>query len=279
MNNTTLKQLNHLFPDEVQIWTGSKYELLHPEESEFFCINPLKNLDNRTNENVLEYRNFLIEFDEGSLEDQKASISKIESSGLKIASAVYSGGKSVHLIFSMAEKLAFDYRQSWLAVCMEAEQLSNLSADPSCKNEARLSRLAGVIRQDTGKEQELLHLGGFLTNEKIAELINKHNIRAASLSSGPITVNQKMSLLKFKIEIQKYRGLWSKLRGARDWAGPINMYPELLKLTIWAIEKTGVPKDTFLEYSKEKIFPHLLEKGYPAEKLDKAINNAYDYLS
>lgn len=278
MNEQTLKQLEHLFPDTVNIWTGDKYTLLEPENSEFFCINPLKNFDNRQNENVLEKRNFLIEFDEGSLEDQKASISTIESSGLKIASAVYSGSKSIHLIFSMAENLTVDYRSAWLALSMECASLTGLNADPACKNEARLSRLAGIVRADTGLSQELLHLGGFLTNAKVLELINKHQIRTSINNEDVVPLND-MNLTKFKFAIQKHKGLWSKLRSAPIWAKPVNMYPELLKLTIWAVEKTGVPKETFLQYSQENIFPYLVQVGYPTDKLDKAIHNAYDYLS
>jgi hypothetical protein len=53
------------------------------------------------------------------------------------------------------------------------------------------------------------------------------------------------------------------------------MYPELLKLTYWAIDSTGVDKDTFLEVLWEKTFPKLLEAGYPERKLVVAINDAY----
>lgn len=281
MNEQTKKHLNHLFPDTVNIWTGNKYEILPPEKSEFFCINPLKNLNNRTNDNVLETRNFLMEFDDAPVEEQEAAVSTLEKNGLKVASAVYSGSKSVHIIFSLAETLNVDYRAAWLALATEVLELTNLIADPSCKNEARLSRLAGVTRPDTGKPQELLHLGGYITNAKLSQLINKHKIKTSKVLTESTAVNPDMSLVKFKFEISKFenKGLYSKLRGARHWAKPVNMYPELFKLTNWAIDSTGVPRETFIQYAQEKIYQHLLNVGYPADKLDKAIHNAYDYKS
>jgi hypothetical protein len=279
MNEQTLKQLEHLFPDTVNIWTGDKFKLLEPANSEFFCINPLKNFNNRTNDNVLETRNFLMEFDDAPLADQEAAISTIEKNGLKVASAVYSGSKSVHLIFSLAETLNVDYRAAWLALATEVLELTNLMADPACKNEARLSRLAGVTRPDTGKPQTLLHLGGFITNAKLNQLIFKHKIKTSKVLTEVTAENPNMSLLDFKFELDRFehRGLHSKLRGARGWAEPVNMYPILFKLTHWAIDATGVPRETFLQYAQEKIFPHLINKGYPADKLDKAIHNAYNY--
>lgn len=279
MNEQILTQINKLFAETDNVWTGNKYSLLQPAQSEFFCINPLKNLENRTNDNVITARNFLLEFDGASLEDQEAAIPTIEASGLKIATATYSGSKSIHIIFSLAESLTVDYRAAWLALATEVLELTNLMADPACKNEARLSRLAGVTRSDTGKMQSLLHTGGYITNAKLNQLIYKHKIKTSKVLTEATAENPDMDLLDFKFELDKFenKGLHSKLRGARGWAEPVGMYPVLFKLTHWAIDSTGVPKETFLQYAQEKIFPHLINKGYPADKLDKAIHNAYDY--
>lgn len=273
------KQLFHLFNKDATIWTGSKFNLNNIENSEFFCINELKNLNNRTNENVLIKQNFLIEFDEGTFEQQEAAISLIEATGLNIATAVFSGSKSIHLIISAAESLDLEYRQTWLALAAEIRSITGLTPDAACKNEARLSRLAGAIRPETGLEQRLLHVGGFVTNEKFAKLAAKHQIKTSVLNTSKVPLESSMDLENFKIKLEKHTGLWSKLRGVRIWAKHVNMYPEILKLTIWAVETTGVPKNVFLEYAEQKIFPHLLNAGYPADKLDKAIHNAYDYLS
>jgi hypothetical protein len=270
------KQLKHLFDASDLIWTGDKFAFKPAKNSEFFCINSLKSLESRTNENVAEAKNFLMEFDEGSLEDQTAAILKLESAGLNVASAVFSGSKSVHLILSMAESLNYDYRQTWIALAAEVRSLTGLNPDAACKNEARLSRLAGAVRADTGLEQSLLHTGGFITNAKIAELIAKHKVNVSIKKGVRTPINPDLDITDFENIIRTKKGIHSKIMNVHKWAQPVGMYNELFKLTKWIMDETGAPKEIVLTYASQKLFPTLLQAGYPEFKLDKAIHAAYD---
>lgn len=272
-----LKQLNHIFTDNQLVYTGDEYKLLNPEASAFFCINPVKSFDNRQIDNVSSLQNFLIEFDEASYEQQFKSIKSIEDSGLNIATAVFSGSKSIHLIFSMAESLAVDYKSAWLAIALEVRSITGLTADAQCKNANRLSRLAGFVRPETGKVQELLHVGGFIKNETLIALIDRHKISHA-IQQTTVNYDPAMSLEKFELLLIKRQArLYSKIARVDQWAGSVGMYKELFNLTCWAIDATGVPENTFKQFAQKKLFPALLEAGYPINKLDKPIDNAYTY--
>jgi len=275
MQNT---QLNLLFEEREIVWTGNQYELKSLDSSEFFCINPLRNLQSRKNEDVVVYRNFLFEFDNAPLETQVAAISLLENNNIPIRTAVFSGSKSLHLIVSLADTLTMDYKSAWVALTAEILALTGLQADEACKNPARLSRLAGHVRESTGKLQELVHTGNLITNEKIKQLIKAHDIRSSSTSHLPDTaIDTDMNLVDFKFRLNLIPKLKSRFQSIDMWAQPENMYGELLRLTLWAIDSTGVPKKTFTAYAEDKLFPALRTVGYPESKLYKPIDNAYDY--
>ena len=272
------KQLQLLFDENDIVWTGNQYELRPTSASEFFCINPLRNLQSRKNEDVTVLRNFLLEFDGAPLTQQRAAIKVIEAAGLPIRTAVFSGSKSLHFIISLADTLTVDYKSAWLALSAEVSKLTGLEADEACKNPARLSRLAGHVRGSTGKEQTLEHTGKLISNEKILQLMRGHQIRASTTSHLPDTaIDSQMDIVAFKFRLKLVPGLHSRFQSINIWAQPENMYGELLRLTLWAIDSTGVPKNTFTEYAEDKIFPALKAVGYPESKLYKPIDNAYIY--
>ena len=103
---------------------------------------------------IAQRRFAVVEFDTLSMEDQLAFWSQVQ---LPVVVLVTSGGKSIH---------------GWIAAnCATEDQwteqieerlfdriLKPMGVDGSCKNEARLSRLPGAIRSDTGNLQQLLYL-------------------------------------------------------------------------------------------------------------------------
>jgi len=276
----TSTQLAKLFQEGDLIWTGSLYETRPLKDSEFVCINPLKDLSqSRSDDNISSYRNFLFEFDGVELTMQYRALEKLKShENFKIATATFSGSKSLHLIVSLADTLEIPYRQAWTALCLELTSITNLIADPSCKNPSRLSRLAGFTREETGLVQDLVYTGSYITNSYIQTLVLKHNIESSGLhSSSKTEVVQNMSYATFKFRLKAVKGLQTKLMNVHEWAGPVNMYPELLKLTMWAIDSTGVPEEVFVEYCKKYLQPTLDAVGYERGKLETAIRNAYIY--
>lgn len=134
---------------------------LHPERD----LNPTKDwhdefLPRRADCNVVCYRNFLIEIDGMPLEDQITYV----KSRIPVSSIVYSGGSSYHFIVSLETPVK------------TYEEYMNISkrlllllpeADPACKNPSRLSRLPGRVRPETDKMQDLVYLGGRVSNDTL----------------------------------------------------------------------------------------------------------------
>jgi hypothetical protein len=130
--------------------------------TEFFSINALK--DSRLDANVTCFRNFLIEFDEGSQEEHLEAMVNVPHS-----TAVYSGGKSTHFIISLEDPL-YDARE-YKEIAIRIHLLLDGKADPSTKNPSRLSRTPDVLRKDTGKIQDLLFIGQRIENKVLFDML------------------------------------------------------------------------------------------------------------
>ena len=110
-------------------------------------LNPAKGPNNK---DVTRYAYALAESDTLSIEEQKKLLIGFK---LPIATLVESGGKSVHAAIKIDAKDATEYKQrtlflfDWLAK-------HGFIVDENNKNEARLSRLPGAIRE--GRTQRLL---------------------------------------------------------------------------------------------------------------------------
>lgn len=146
----------------------------------YYCINSLhptkdlnptrphhnENTPRRADANIVSYRNFLLELDSGSVEEQEALV----TSRLPISAITYSGNKSLHFILSLREPLMdlHSYR-------VFAQRLLRTvpEADPTCKNPSRLSRLPYAVNPETGKTQDLLYLGGRLSYSQLDAILPK----------------------------------------------------------------------------------------------------------
>lgn len=140
---------------------------LQSAQFQFFSINPLK--DSRKDDNCLAFRNFLVEFDTVSLEEQLALIG---ASGIPFTSLVFSGSKSYHLIISLKEVIDrhhYNKLARWLYAALPL-------ADQACKNPSRLSRNAGAIRESTGKLQELIELRGRIGVSELTDWLTQSKV-------------------------------------------------------------------------------------------------------
>jgi len=130
-------------------------------------INPVKGY--RRDENVTAYRGFLVEMDDGSLEEQKKYIDESE---LPYSICVFSGNKSLHFGIVLDQDLpSYDI---WRDI---AEWILNIldKADPMTKNPTRSIRFPGNVRKDgKGKEQKLVDIRGRITADDLAVWLNKH---------------------------------------------------------------------------------------------------------
>jgi len=113
----------------------------------YICVNPLE-IGGITDKDVIDYRHCLVEFDDGSLEEQYAIL---RESGLPLSALIYSGGKSMHgwVKVGAKDRQSFDERVREIYKSMERYRI-----DGQNKNPSRLSRLPGVRRG--GQRQELL---------------------------------------------------------------------------------------------------------------------------
>ncbi len=113
----------------------------------YVCVNPLL-IGGIADKDVIDYRHCLVEFDDGSLEEQYAVLNE---SGLPLSALIYSGGKSLHgwVKIGANNRNDFDERVRQVYKSMETYRIDNKNKNPS-----RLSRLPGVRRG--GSKQELL---------------------------------------------------------------------------------------------------------------------------
>lgn len=122
---------------------------LHPTEPYHSVHRP-----RRADHNVIALRNILIEMDEGSIEQQMATIL---SSGMPWTTCVFSGSKSLHFIISLTQPMGDRLSYARLAKSIHmALARQTVKADPATKNPSRFSRAPGVRRAETGKMQELI---------------------------------------------------------------------------------------------------------------------------
>lgn len=128
-----------------------------PKSMQFFAINPLQT--SRKDSNVTVFRNILLEFDQGSREEQ---LKQLE--GVPYSTLVWSGGKSHHAIISLKTPCV-DRREYDTIIRHIYAKLP--MADKSVKNPSRLSRVPGSIR-DNGKLQELLEVRGQINTEQLS---------------------------------------------------------------------------------------------------------------
>jgi hypothetical protein len=118
-------------------------------------------LSYRADSCVEQFRFAVVEFDGMPLEQQIRFWAGVP---LPIVALVSSGGKSIHgwirIDAANADEWTLRVESKLFAI------LTAMGADPTCKNEARLSRMPGHFRADTNKWQRVLYLdpiGGPIT--------------------------------------------------------------------------------------------------------------------
>jgi hypothetical protein len=106
---------------------------------------------------VKTFRHCLLEFDDISIEDQTKFWSAIP---LPIQGIVHTGNKSLHVWVDLSAE-QINSLEAWhqtIGIDLYDKRFVPLGVDKSCKNAARLARLPGVLRAETGKWQRLLWL-------------------------------------------------------------------------------------------------------------------------
>jgi hypothetical protein len=108
--------------------------------------------------NIVSFRSFLIEFDEGQLEEQ---LKYIESIGMPHSASVYSGKRSIHFLIRLADPLQglSEYRkvsERLHKAVAKTNPRCGPKVDPSTNGPLARIRYPYHLRWQTKKEQELI---------------------------------------------------------------------------------------------------------------------------
>lgn len=107
---------------------------------------------------IVEFHYVLVESDSLPLELQATVLLKLIELGVPVASAVHTGGKSIHALIRVN---AADHTEFRAVARRIYARLVTLGADPSTSNPSRMSRLPGCVRTFPDKTtalQQLLYL-------------------------------------------------------------------------------------------------------------------------
>lgn len=172
------------------------------------AINPINGF--RRDENVTAYRSFMVEIDDGNLEEQ---MKYIKESGLPYSACIFSGNKSLHFGIVLTEDLPSEV--IWRDI---AEWILNIldKADPMTKNPTRSIRFPNNYRPNGKKQlQALIEISGRVSLEELAVWLNKYpnknpaEIRKFQKPSQAVTVDKVplwvLNKLKYGIDESKGR--------------------------------------------------------------------------
>ena len=142
-------------------------ETITDNDITLMSLNPVEGY--RRDENVTAYRSFMVEMDDGTLEEQKKYI---EESGLPYSYCCFSGNKSLHFGIVLDEDIPT--YALWVDI---AEWILNIldKADQMTKNPTRSIRFPDSQRKD-GKQlvQQLVYMGERVSHNKLAKFLSKH---------------------------------------------------------------------------------------------------------
>lgn len=135
----------------------------------------------RSDPNILAYRNIILEFDTGDFEKQ---LTLVKRRAIPYTALVYSGGKSLHVLISLATPCSDLEEYEGLTELVYAaidptfnQERSRTGLDRKCRNPGRLTRTPGIIRPETGKEQTLIDLKERVDTKTVIEFIKENQVR------------------------------------------------------------------------------------------------------
>lgn len=268
---------------------------------EFFAINPISFTNRnirpdgsvgsyRASCNVVNFKNFLFESDALPLELQKELIPVINEH-VPLRLVTYSGGKSYHMIVSVADTLFNSkvhdpvtlYKQIWEGICEKLETVCNQYLlykfdynddgsqdtkifDRATKDPSRLSRLPMAIRTDKERVQSVVFEGGLVAADELLAL--SAEVKLKQYDSSKSTVNNNVDLGTFEKKLKNTSSLQflrDRLEFPERWTSASNMYTEMFRYTLWCIDATSVPFNVLDAYLTKTVYPTILAKGYPRD--------------
>jgi hypothetical protein len=130
------------------------------------ALNPISGF--RNDKNCYIFRNFLVELDNYERNLQIGYLKKLE---IPYSAMVWSGSKSTHTVISLSEPLPDE--KTYRLIYKWILNIVSLS-DQALGNPSRSFRNAGVIRPETGLEQELIELKTRISHKELFAWLNKY---------------------------------------------------------------------------------------------------------
>lgn len=232
-------------PDEL-VCSGNQYETKVGAQSPsgpYISINPLR--DRRLDSNVTSYRNFLIELDKGSLEDQAQAM---KLAGVPYSACTHSGGKSLHYVVALDTPLD---ELTWRLWARTLVQLVT-GADPTTTNPSRFTRLPGCVRPDTGQEQKLLYCSEtripleqfktFIEPRIKAPMPNYHAAHSRTMGFKGLMAAHPLTKAFLRGDHPCHQGRNNALyKCARDLKGLGLAFSQVENMLVESAKKTGLP--------------------------------------
>lgn len=301
------KVLNLLFNENERTCVGGAKatEIVSPFEiqGEYYAVNPHASVDldykkksyysymkpRRSDVNVNQFRNFVFEIDSLSLEDQQKLISACD---IDFSAIIYSGGKSYHCILCLEKSLGGvhtkngidHYKKIWSRVAAFIDSkaiemgLSSVNVvDPSCKNPSRFTRYPEYHSEGRKRQDVLWAADARICGDEFNALLEKCPVLKAATSSKALSVGEVQSVNEFWKKAST--GLKNAIRYP-VWAhSDAGLYPEALKVVLWAIDETNLKKELLLKLFEKSVFRQYERVGYPEEKWYTAIDDGYRFKS
>lgn len=163
---------------------GAQTAHIGVSHGQFFCINALNGP--RNDANVSSFRNILLEFDQGSIEEQMAIV---QESKMPYTLIIFSGNKSLHVIISLETPLA---NKTEYALLVHRLYQKFPTCDKSTKNPSRLSRTPFATR-DNGAIQSVISVNTRIPKEALEAFLGLQLVALPSPKTLP-KAKQRMRL-------------------------------------------------------------------------------------
>ena len=190
-------------------WSPENFEKINTEKLTLVALNPIKGF--REDRNATHYRNFLVEMDDGTADEQMAYIKRI---GMPYSAVVFSGNKSLHFLISLDKDLPSEnvYRvfSMWTLAIAQA-------ADQNTINPSRSIRIPGAEREP-GKFQRLVEYRGPVSINEMSAWLNKFpNCKPQKPEKREISAEVDFSKLKSWVADRLVNGLLPNQGRNKQW--------------------------------------------------------------
>lgn len=188
---------------EIPLRTPDKQFTISEDDIQMVGVNPIDGW--KRDENVTDFRNFMLEFDDGTLHSQ---LEYVKNSGLPFSACVFSGNKSLHFAVAVTQGYSeniWRFINQWILNILT-------KADQQNKSPSRGIRFPGNWRKNGAKKKQiLLELNGRISQSELNNWLSKHMDKKPKIERPPVE-----SYGKFISEGELPPAILLKLQRLRD---------------------------------------------------------------